>query len=188
MTGREQLEYKALRATIGQRGTARIWIFVVGLASWATLEVATIALSLPPVESLIPLIVLAATSEAVFALHVGVERIGRYLQVFHEAGHPGAESASWEHVAMSFGRPAGAARVDPLFTVLFAIAGAFNLLPATLVGPTREELLFVGGAHALFLVRLAMARGAAGRQRAIDLARFEQLKSAAPPPSRSTAN
>src|SRR5437667_12138684 len=79
MTPREQERYAALRATIRERGTARVWVFAAGTAVWAALTVATTATSAPPVATLIPLVVLAASFEAVFALHVGVERVGRYL-------------------------------------------------------------------------------------------------------------
>src|SRR3954465_15690792 len=41
MADRDVEEYKALRATIRQRGTARAWIFVAGLAAWAALTLAT---------------------------------------------------------------------------------------------------------------------------------------------------
>jgi hypothetical protein len=141
----------------------------------------------------------------VFALHVGVERIGRYLQVFHEAdgsdglggtdgsdesgrpdgsggsGRSGESSGSgglwgWEHAAMAFGRPAGAVTSDALFTVPFLIAAFINAAPALIADPARVELVFVGGAHALFVLRLISARQAAGRQRAIDLERFQKLK------------
>jgi hypothetical protein len=169
MTGCDQEEYIALRATIRERGTARISIFVVGLIAWAALTVATAALASPPVVVLLPLLILAATFEAVFALHVGVERIGRYLQVFHED--------HWEHAAMAFGRPAGAIPVDPLFSMAFLIAALFNLTPILVVNPVPVEWVFVGGAHALFVLRVIVARAAAGRQRAIDLARFQELKS-----------
>ena len=37
--------------------------------------------------------------------------------------------------------------------------------------PVREELIFVGGAHALFVARLFVARQTARRQRAIDHSR-----------------
>src|SRR6185295_1240019 len=122
-----------------------------------------------PVATLIPLVVLAALFEAVFALHVGVERVGRYLQVFHE---PAAEGSGWEHTAMAFGRVPGAATTDALFTAVFLIAAACNIIPALIIGPTQPELIFVGGGHALFALRLLAARAAAGRQRAIDLRRF----------------
>ena len=172
MTARDQEEYTALRSTIRERGTTRVWIFVVGMAAWAAVLVATVALAAPPAGMLIPLVVLASTFEAVFGLHVGVERIGRYIQVFYEEeGTPG-----WETVAMTFGRPAGGIRTDALFSVPFGLAGAMNIVPGLLVGPTREELVFLAGAHALFLLRLVAARAGAGRQRAIDLERFRNMK------------
>jgi hypothetical protein len=143
------------------------------------------ALASSPIASLLPLLLLACVFEAIFALHVGVERIGRYLQVFHEGSSgPGRSGGSrgsdaligWEHAAMAFGRPRGAATTDALFTVPFLLAALFNIAPALLLNPIRAELIFVGGAHTLFALRVIVARTAAGRQRAIDLARFQQLK------------
>src|SRR5437867_12947540 len=54
MTPRELEEYRALRATIRERGTARIWIFVVGLLGWAGLVTATAALAALLVAPLLP--------------------------------------------------------------------------------------------------------------------------------------
>jgi hypothetical protein len=194
MTGRDRDEYTALRATIRERGTARVCIFVAGIAAWTAATIATAALASSPVASLLPLLLLAGVFEAVFALHVGVERIGRYVQVFHEgsggfsgsagSGGLGASSESgesggsigWERAAMAFGRPRGAATSDALFTLPFLLAALFNIAPALLLTPIPTELVFVGGAHALFVLRLVVARMAAGRQRAIDLERFRQLK------------
>src|SRR5262245_1458044 len=99
MNATEQERYRALRATIRERGTARVWMFVIGVCVWASLAVAATAFGEPPVATLIPLLVLGATFEAVYALHVGVERIGRYLEVFFDD--------SWESAAMAFGRPPG---------------------------------------------------------------------------------
>src|SRR5471030_516116 len=113
MSVREQDEYRALRDTIRERGTARIWVFVAGISMWAVLTAATASLASTPMASLLPLLVLGSVFEAVFALHVGVERVGRYLQVFHET------DGGWEHAAMAFGRPAGAVTTDALFTVPF---------------------------------------------------------------------
>src|SRR4051812_38040687 len=75
----EQVEYTALRATIRERGTARVCIFAGGIVAWGAVATATAALASTPVSTLLPLVVLAAIFEAVFALHVGVERVGRYL-------------------------------------------------------------------------------------------------------------
>jgi len=172
VTPTDQDEYRALRATIGERGTARIFLFGGGFVAWAALTLATAALASTPVSTLLPLLALSALFEAIYALHVGVERIGRYIQVFHEGdGHHG-----WEQAAMAFGRPAGAASVDALFTMPFVLAAVFNVAPAFLVRPTMEEIVFVTGAHALFLLRLLVARATAARQRAVDLERFAQLK------------
>jgi hypothetical protein len=169
----EQVEYTALRATIRERGTARVCIFAAGIVAWGAVATATAALASTPVSTLLPLVVLAAIFEAVFALHIGVERIGRYLQVFYETG---PDTPRWEHAAMAFGRPSGAVGLDALFTAVFLLACALNLIPALIIGPTPPELIFVGGAHALFVVRLVAARAGARAQRAVDLARFRELR------------
>ena len=168
MTPIELEEYRALRATIAARGTARVWMFVSGVLAWAALSIATAALGAPPIATLVPLLALAATFEGVYALHVGVERVGRYLEI--QFGD------SWERTAMAFGRPARAARLDPLFAIVFLLATLANLIPALLAQPTAEELIFVGGAHALFGVRLAFAKFTASQQRTIDRERFQALK------------
>jgi hypothetical protein len=178
MTGNAQDEYNALRATIRERGTARVCIFVAGIVAWAAAIIATTALASSPVATLLPLLVLGAVFEAVFALQVGVERIGRYIQVFHEAegGTGSGGNGQWEHIAMAFGKPPDAATTDALFSVPFLVAGLFNVAPAMLLHPVMDELIFVGAAHALFVLRIVVARQAAGKQRAIDLRRFQELK------------
>jgi hypothetical protein len=175
MTPRELEEYKALRATILQRGTARHWLFVAGLGIWSALTIAVAALASVPVATLLPLLFLAATFEAVFALHTGVERVGRYLQVFYETG---PDEAAWEHVAMAYGRSfgAGGSGLDALFSPVFLVASLFNFIPAVMTGPAAIDWAVVGAVHALFIVRVWVARGQSGRQRAADLERFEQIK------------
>ena len=180
MTERDQVEYAALRATIRERGTARVYIFAAGLGAWGGILVATAALAPTPLAPILPLAVLAGVFEAVFALHVGVERVGRYIQVFHEGPTAAPGPIGWEHAVMAFGRPRGAATADALFSVPFLIAALVNVAPALVLDPTRAELLLVGGVHALFVLRLAVARAAAARQRAVDLQRFEAVKHDAP--------
>jgi hypothetical protein len=168
MTSPELIEYQALRATIRERGTARVWVFVAGVLVWASLALA-VAIAAPiPFLSVMPLLVLAATFEAVFALHVGVERLGRYLQVFHHD--------VWEQTAMAFGAPLAGTGADPLFTLLFALATVCNFVPVIVAGPMWAEWTACGLAHALFLARLLVGRQSTARQRASDLARFQQLK------------
>ena len=173
-TPRDQEEYRALRATIRERGTARICLVAVGFVAWAGLAIATAAVGSTPVATLVPLLALAAVFEAVYALHIGVERIGRYVQVFHESGEPGAPG--WEHAAIAFDRPTHAATLDALFPVPFLLAAVCNMTPALILQPTTQELVFVGGAHALFAVRIVAARAVAARQRTVDLQRFEDLR------------
>jgi hypothetical protein len=172
-TSRATQEYNALRATIRERGTARVCLFCGGFVGWGALTLATAALASTPLATFLPLVVLSSLFEGIYALHIGVERIGRYLQAFHEA-----DGSGWEHAAMAFGRPKGAASLDALFTVPFLLATILNLAPAFYFGPTREEIIFVAGGHALFLVRLAFARATAARQRRIDLERFAAIKRA----------
>jgi len=170
MSTHQQEEYRALRATIRERGTAKIWVVVAGLIGWAALTMATAALASLPVATFLPLLVLAVTFEAVFNLHVGVERIGRYLQVFYEEG------TGWEHTAMSFGRPLKGTGTDPLFVAHFLIATVLNIVPALLAEPVQIEITVVGSAHLLFVLRIVLARRSASRQRAADLRRFEDMK------------
>ena len=90
-----RIEYEALRATIRERGTWRVMLFWMSLAVWAGLLL-TAAVWGVPVGSLASLIALVAGFEGVYALHVGVERIGRYLQVFYEET---AALPAWERTA-----------------------------------------------------------------------------------------
>jgi hypothetical protein len=170
MSTQQQEEYRALRDTIRERGTAKTWLLLTGMIGWAALTIATAALASLPVATFLPLLILAVTFEAIFNLHVGVERIGRYVQVFHEGG------TGWEHTAMAFGRPLKGTGTDPLFVVHFLIATLLNIIPALLAQPVQLEITVVGGAHLLFVLRLVIARRSASRQRAADLKRFEDMK------------
>ena len=172
MTPREVEEYRALRATIRERGTARVWIFVVGLTGWAGLVVATAAVVSLPVATLLPLLVLAGVFEAVFALHVGVERVGRYIQSFYE----GPGERGWEHAAMEFGAAFAGIKTDALFAMPFCLATVLNFIPAILAGALPIEWTVVGAAHTLFIGRVVVARRRASKQRSADLARFESLQ------------
>jgi hypothetical protein len=119
---------------------------------------------------LLPLLVLVIGFQAVLAIHIGVERIGRYIQVFHEEA---ANWHGWEQVAMTFGqRHAGGP--DPLFVAPFVMATLLNLLPALLVG-VAIEIGALGTAHAIFLAYIVFARRGAGRQRVLDLDGFRAL-------------
>src|SRR5262245_557442 len=141
-------EYRALRDTIRERGTARVWIVLIGLALWAALTLLTFALAPFPAATTRPLLVLAAGFEVVFSLHTTVERIGRYIQVFHEA-EPG-----WEHVAMAYGQRFAGSGVDPLFANFYRTATVLNFLPAAFSRPQTVEVAVVGALHVLFIDRV----------------------------------
>jgi hypothetical protein len=170
---RAREEYRALRATIGQRGTVRMALVPVTLFVWSAVAVATAAVITVALSTLVPLLVLAAGFEAVYALHLNVERIGRYLQVFHEP------DGGWEHVAMEFGRRFPGTGTDPLFGRLFVTAVSVNFLPITL-GGTTAEIAVLAVLHFLLIFRIRVARGVAAAQRAQDLERFQALLAAAP--------
>jgi hypothetical protein len=170
MTPRELEEYRALRDTIRERGTIRICIFVAGFVGWGALTIATATLASLPVATFLPLLILAATFEGVFSIHVAVERIGRYIQVFLET------DGGWEHVAMAVGRPLKGTSSDPLFTAHFIIAVILNIVPALLAQPVAIEVWVVLGAHLLVLARIVVARRVATHQRTADLRRFTELK------------
>jgi hypothetical protein len=127
-----------------------------------------------PLASLFSLAVLVAGFEAIHALHVSVERIGRYVQVYYESSEDGPR---WETTAMKVGPALPGGGIDPLFTVVFVCATVINLIPALLPSPTRLQLGVMGLFHAAFLVRLLRARGAAARQRAVELESYRAIKS-----------
>jgi hypothetical protein len=162
-------EYRALRATIQQRGTARIVMVPLIFAAWAATAVATAAAVGLPISTFVPLLVLVAGFEAIFALHVNVERLGRYLQVFHEPDD------GWEHVAMAFAARFPGGGLDPLFNRLFVLATSVNFLPAAL-GGDPPEIVVLAVVHLLFVNRIRLARAFAAAQRLKDLERFTALR------------
>jgi hypothetical protein len=181
---RHQAEYQALRASIRERGTARMLLFPIIVIGWAATAIATGAVITVALSTLVPLLVLAAGFEAIFALHTNVERIGRYLQVFHEQPKDGSEHADrehveWEHVAMEFGRRFPRSGPDPLYGRLFALAISVNYLPAAL-GGTEIELAVLAVFHLIAIGRIRYCRSVAAKQRALDLERFAAIANQSP--------
>jgi hypothetical protein len=170
-------EFTALRTTIASRGTARMVLVPIVVIAWASLAIIVVLFGDLPVAALPPLAILVAGFEAINALHVGVERIGRYLQVFYE-GTPGAPA--WETIAMAAAPRLRGTGVDPLFTVVFAAATILNMTTALVPEPTPLETLVIGGFHTAFLVRIVRARHQASSQRARDLRAFQDARDARP--------
>ena len=173
MNPRQLEEFRALRDTIRERGTARAWLLFAGFVSWAALTVASTALSEVPISTLLPLLILVVDFEIVFALYTGVERIGRYIQVYFEDE---LADRGWENRAMTFGRAFPQAGSDPLLSMYFWIATLLNLIPMISIGPAPVEWMVIGAVHLLFAARVAVARLTAGRQRAAGLERFRTLR------------
>jgi hypothetical protein len=173
-------EFAVLRQTIASRGTARMVLLPVTFIAWASLTLILLLFSGLPFAVLLPLFVLASGFEAIHALHVGVERIGRYLQVFYETG---TEGPRWETTAMAVGPSLPGGGIDPLFAVLFVCAALLNVMPALLPQPTPLELGTVALFHAAFIVRVVRARGAAARQRAVELESYRALRAQLPAPN-----
>ena len=167
-------EFAVLRQTIASRGTTRMVLVPVTCLGWAVLTLTLLLFGGPPVATLLPLGVLVGGFEAVHALHVGAERIGRYLQVYYEADPNGPR---WETTAMTVGPALPGGGIDPLFSAVFVGATLINLVPALLPQPTPLELGVVGALHAAFVFRVVRARGAAARQRAVELESFKALQS-----------
>ena len=144
---------------------------------WAATAIATAAIITVAISTLVPLLVLVAGFETVFALHINVERIGRYLQAFHE------EDDGWEHVAMTFGQRFQGSGPDPLFAQMFVFGISMNFLPVAL-GGELPEIVVLAVVHLLAVFRIRMAHAAARRQRAEDLERFQTLRAEMSPQSK----
>jgi len=181
-------EYRALRNTIQQRGSLRVALTVITFSVWAGTILFVCSQSTLLFLSLVPLIILTAGFEAVFALHIGVERIGRYIQAHHEPASHG--QARWEESALGFRGPSGGAH--PLFPWMFISAALINLTLGFLYGLGLAEPLtssqgglgavvvpggFVPVAllHLLLVARVILATRYAAGQRARDLEEYRRI-------------
>ena len=172
-------EFTSLRETIRSRGGARPIVFLIGLATWAVLLVGILALLANPIASVVPLLVLLGTFEAVRSLHLGVERIGRYAQVFFEepsSGSAPTAAPAWEHTAMVFGPSLPGAGVHPFFQPVFILATGVNLLAVWLPGPLIVEAVPLVVPHLAFVLWMLYCDRAMRRQRASELARFREIR------------
>ena len=172
MSPGSQAEYQSLRDTIRERGTVRMCAVLGGLVAWGALAIALPLGELYGSVTLVPFVVLVSTFEINFFIHTGVERIGRYIQVFYEE-REGA--AGWETVAMSYGRkfPSG---LDPLFSMIFSAAAVLNFFGSLPPADRRPVWIALSlAAHLAFAYRIVSAKRLAASQRALDLDRFRSL-------------
>lgn len=171
-------EFTVLRQTVALRGTVRIALLPVTVIGWTvTVTVALLYLegtAAGALPALVSLSVLVGGFESIHALNVGVERIGRYLQVYYEGK---ADGPTWETTAMAVGPGLPGGGIDPLFTVVFAALTGLNLALAFPHLGSMTDYAVVLPVHAIFWIRMIRARGAAARQRAVDLETFRAVKS-----------
>jgi hypothetical protein len=166
-------EFRVLRETVAMRGTFRMLLVPIALFGWALLTVGLLVFSHWPIASGLSLLVLFAGFEAVHALHVGVERIGRFIQVYYEGDPAGPR---WESTAMRLGPGLPGGGVDPLFALIFIGAALANLVVPFLQSLSPADAVVLLGLHAAFIARVVGARLAAARQRARDLEIFRRVR------------
>jgi hypothetical protein len=154
-------------------------LFPVTMIAWATLALVVLTFADAPMAALYPLAALVGGFEAIHALHVGVERVGRYLQVYYENVETGPR---WETTVMSVGPSLPGGGIDPLFSIVFVCAIFVNIVPALALQakPTATELGVIGMLHLAVVIRIVRARGAAARQRAVELESFRAIHSQLP--------
>lgn len=171
-------EFRQLRATIRERSTARVVVSLITFVSWAAIALALRHWDESAVCSLVPLVVLIVGFELAFALHVGVERIGRYVAVFYE-GPP--QAPKWETAIAAFGRSpaAKATRTHVLLTGEFIVAAGLNLV--VLVVAVRPDAyvsslsIVLAVIHVGFIARVVLALRQAVRQREADTGAFRAI-------------
>ena len=80
--------------------------------------------------------------------------------------------------------------IVPLFTLVFASATFVNIIPTLTVQPraTATELGVIGVLHLATVIRVVRARGAAARQRAVELESFRALRAQGPTPKPQAPN
>lgn len=167
-------EYASLRQAIAQRGQMKATVALVGLLGWAALWLAGFVLLSDVRVTAVSLAVLWATFEIIRPLHIGAERLGRYLQVFYEV--PG-QLPAWEHTAMALGASVPGAAGHPMYIPLFVGATLLNATALWVDGPLTFEGALMLGPHLALLWWLWRADRAMRVQRVDDLARLQALGS-----------
>lgn len=180
MTDLPREEYKILRETIRSRAAARPVVALAGLFAWAVVVVAVL-IGLPnPLAAVVPLLVLVGAFEATRSLHLAVERIGRYIQVFFEESLANEDASlappAWERTAMIFGPSVPGAGGHPLFLPLFFMATIVNFVAVILPGPLPIELGTLLVPHLAFVLWMLHCDRGMRKQRASELTRFREIK------------
>jgi hypothetical protein len=168
-------EFRALRATIRERTTARVLIVVVAFVGWSALALAVMLVVPAPLLLLVPLVLLLAGFEANLKIVRATDLMATYLRVTFEEnrGIPG-----WETASANLARRGRGTREDPLFLWLFvALVGASYLCVVLAIGETAEtsarnrqdalDLALVTASHVAVAARFVLAgRGLRAARRA----------------------
>jgi hypothetical protein len=168
-------EFRQLRTTIRERSTARVVVSFITFVSWGALALVVRHSDESMAYGLVPLVVLVTGFELVFSLHVGVERIGRYLTVFYEAS-PGMPK--WETAIAAFGRTVVRGQTQPhvLLASEFIVTTGINLVLA--VEFDRSVLaqdIAMAVFHVAFIGRVVRAVRQSSRQRETDAAALRAI-------------
>lgn len=179
MTDLAGVEYHVLRQTISARGGLRPIAFLVGLVAWAATLVLQLTWLANPLASVVPLVVLLGSFEVVRTLHLGVERIGRYIQVFFEESDGGSAATAapaWERTAMTFGPTLPGAGGHPYYLPVFLVATPVNFVAVLVPGPLPVELITLAVPHVAFMAWMLYCDRGMRKQRIGDLERFRALR------------
>jgi small neutral amino acid transporter SnatA (MarC family) len=180
MTDFRALEYDSLRTAIRVRATLAPALLIVVMVGWAALTLWVFTTDVVSAATLVPLMVLAAGYEALYAVHVNAERLARYLQVAYEqpiaseSATPLTATPQSETTSLYYRQRFSSIGSNALFSALFILATLVNYVPAAVSG-TVEELVGIGVAHVLFAVRIIMTGRRAARVRSEDLERARTL-------------
>ena len=171
-------EFRALRATIRARGSLRLALATSGFSAWALVLVAVLAWLPNPIAGTIPLVLLVSGFEVNRMLHLGIERIGRYLQVFYE-DHADADAGTpaWERTVMKLAPSVPGAGGHALLLPTFLIATLINFLSVVLPGPLPLELGVMAVPHLVFIAWMIWCDRGMRRQRAQELEAFAKIRS-----------
>ena len=159
-------EFRALRATIRERTTARVQLVVLVWVAWAALALAIMLVVPAPLLLLVPLALLLAGFEANLRVVRGTDVMAAYLRVTFEEdrGVP-----AWETASARLDRRGRATRDDPLFIWIFvALVAASYLCVVLASGETAEasarnrqdvvDLALVTASHVGVAIRFVVAR------------------------------
>ena len=155
-------------------------VALAGISAWAGAMLGVLIWLPNPLAAVVPLLILVTAFEVIRSLHLGVERIGRYIQVFFEEDVAkevaSLQPPAWEHTAMAFGPSVPGAGGHPLFFPIFLLATFVNLIAVILPGPLPIEIGTLLVPHVAFIAWMLYCDRGMRQQRTTELVRYRALK------------